>query len=274
MAEFKPEILNGPPDGEKPTGGQRVDYKVGKLDNFIYTKGQRAWWSRAALCPCQGNPKTDQPALNCSLCNGKGYWYFTPQLGATAQEVDLAGNPIEVNEAADAVGVVVMITSTTQDPQIYEHFGQWHFGTAKLTAQSPNRLGYRDKFSCRDAEMWAGQLITSDGGSEISVVGEQSDKGLWSPATRVTLLRSVATVYREGDDFELTKQGTIRWLGAPPAAGTILSYYGAFHPVWVIIEFPFAYRDTLVEKKRQADNLADQHAQLPMSAVVKLDFLA
>ena len=269
-----PKILCGLPKDTKATGGQRVDFKLNPIDQFIYTKGQRFWWSRAAMCPCRANEETDSPDYNCTLCGGKGWWYFMPQIGLNEEDTDVAGNPIEINEARDAVGVHMLITSTTQDPQIYEKFGTWYFGTARMTAQSPNRIGYRDAFIARDSEMWAGQLITADGADEILVVGEKSNAGLWSAATSVTLLRSVARVYEQGTDFELTKDGTIRWLGTPPESGTVLSYYGAFHPRWVVVEFPYAYRDTMISKKRETPKIADQFQQLPMAAMVKLDFLA
>jgi hypothetical protein len=269
-----PQIMSGPPANTKPSGGRRVDFKVNQFDLQVATKGYRVWWSRAGHCPCQNNPITKQPDPNCTLCLGKGWFNFLPDPRLKDGELDAAGNIIELNEAGTAVATQAVIGSSTNDPQIFEKFGEWYFGTARATTFSLNALGYRDRLECRDATMRFGQLITADGGTTIQAVGEQSEAGLWSPVVDVIMLRSISAEYSEGEHFRITDDGEIEWIITPPASGTMLSLYGTFHPTWVVVEFTYAYRDTLVAQKKAGASLAEQHTRMPMSAMVKLDFLA
>jgi hypothetical protein len=69
MAGLTPKIITGLPSGVKERG-QRVDFRAEQFDLVIQTKGQRMWWSRAAVCPCRNNPQTDQPDVVCGLRKG------------------------------------------------------------------------------------------------------------------------------------------------------------------------------------------------------------
>jgi len=159
----------------------------------------------------------------------------------------------------------------TQDPQVFEKFGEWIMGTGKATTQAQNKLGYRDRLVAVDAEMTWAQIVECDGGPEIVVTGGYKKSGLRYPFVTINHFRSLTKVYRDGADYVLTPQGTIRWIGSPPASGTRLSLHGTIHPVWIVMDHLNAYRDSLAEGG--AGVASQKRQELPVQAMVKLDFL-
>jgi hypothetical protein len=272
-ADLRPSIMTGVPAGTKATGGSRVDFKIDRFNNLIATKGSRYWWSRGALCPCKGNEQTDQTDPTCTLCKGTGWYYFLPERELANEEKDPSGNPIELNDSKTGVSIQVLITNVTKDPQIFEKFGQWIFGVARATAQSPNRICYRDRFKSRDSTMGYSQLIDASGTSEIIVTGMRATSGLWTPVARVNLLRSISTAYIQDEHFQITDTGTIKWIKTPPTKGTLLTIQGEFFPTWIVMDMPYATRDTLVSEKTTATDIAGQFRNMPLHSVIKLDFL-
>lgn len=273
MSELRPQILAGVPSGTKATGGRRVDFKIELFDQLIATKGTPHWWSRTAHCPCLGNAQTNQADPTCSLCKGTSWLNFLPDERLVDGDVDEAGNEIELNDALTAVSIPALITNVTKDPQIFERFGQWIFGVARASIQSPNRLGYRDKLTSRRSTLGYSQLITATGASEILVSGMRSAGGLWTNVASVNLLRSKTIVFKLNEDFEITKTGTLQWLITPPVSGTLLTLQGEFYPSWQVMDHVYADRSTLVSKKSGSTKLIDQFQNMPLHSVVKLDFL-
>ena len=269
MSEIKPQIMTRLPAGTKATGGQRVDFRPKDFDQFIGVKGLKYWWSRSIMCPCKNNSQTDQADPTCALCKGKSWLPFLPDPALDGPDEDTYGYPIELNDAKTAVSIRVVITGISKDPADFERFGRWIIGTAKATTQSANRIGYRDRLRSRDNTLSMSQLIECDGGSEIIVTGMRSAKGLQTGAAAVNLLRSVDLIYKESTHFNLTDDGTISWIGTPPTAGTQVSIHYEFHPTWVVMDQPYAARDTYTVEKS-----GDNFKRLPIHATVKLDFLA
>jgi len=275
MSDLKPRILTGLPEGvkERPRG----DFRPSEFDRLFKTKGYELWWSRGGICPCELNGQTEQADPLCLLCRGKGFYYYLPDpvVAAGATE-DKAGNLIEVNDAGDAVVIQAIMTSFTQDVQIFEKFGEWVFGVCRVTTQWENHLAYGDRLVSRRSVMPWNQIIVSDGSAEIVVTGGISKAGLRYPAVEVVSFRSLAEAFREGLDFEITSSGTLRWLRATadiPPSGTRLSIGYFIHPVWIVQDFAHVYRDTLVQKNAVSDLPADQFRRMPIQAVAKLDFL-
>jgi len=268
-----PQISTGPPAGTKETS-QRVDFDTDKFEQQIYQHGYRLWWSRASLCPCEGNSQTAQVDPTCQLCRGSGWLYFLPDPLLEHEGEDASGNEVELNEAKDAVSIQAIITSTTGDPKVFEKFGEWIFGTAKITTSRDNRIGYRDRLVARDSAITYSQLFKASGNSTVIVSGLRSVNGLWSPLSKVHMLRSVDTVFREGDDFEVTSTGRLLWLGTAPSDGTVISVCGEFIPSLIVMDHVYAIRDTMVSHKTKAKGLAAQYERLPVHAMGKLDFLA
>jgi len=269
---LRPSIITGVPRGVAADKA-RVDFRVSEFDKAIVTKGYQLAWSRAGVCPCRNNPQTDQPDINCDLCKGQGRFFFLPEVGLENYDTDGHGNLIELTE--DKTGLIIMgiMTSAVQDPQIFEKFGEWVFGTMKLTVQPENKLGFRDRIIAISSTMPWSQLITCDGQQEINITGGYKREGLRYPVVDVILLRSVDTIYRLNIDFECTPEGKLRWLTTPPDADTMLSLTYTIHPVWQIVEHPHSVRDTQVSAKKQAASKRDQFTRLPVQALCTLDFL-
>jgi hypothetical protein len=273
---LRPSIITGLPSGTKEAG-QRVDFKPDKFDLAIKTKGQRAWWSRAGICPCRNNAQTDQADINCPVCNGDGWFYYLPELGVENYTADIHGNPIEINESNNAIGIFALVSHMTQDTQVYEKFGEWVFGTIRVTVQAENSIGYRDRLILRDSKMTYGQLITSDGSAKINVVGGRSDEGLRYPVVDPILLCQVSNGvrinYRLDTDYAVDDDGGLSWLITPPATDTLLFINYRMHPIFKILDHAFAMRDTLVYHKKRTADVAEQHQMLPIHAMARLDFL-
>ena len=267
---LKPRILTGLPTGNK--GRPRADMRRDMIDSFIDQKGYLVWWSRACVCPCQQNSQTEQPRLTCALCRGSGWHFYLPEVGLQNYAVDADGNPITINDAQDAVLISAIMTAATQDPQVYERFGGYVFGTFRITVHARNRIGYRDRIMMADSLMMFGQLLEADGSATIPVkTAAAGKKALWYPAVAVNLLRSESRVFIENADWAIEPDGSIRWLGTPPVAGTVLTCNYEIHPVYRVMDHVHAVRDTNVLKK--ATSKRDQHQMLPVNAMIKLDFL-
>lgn len=271
MSELTPTIITGMPQGTKDR--PRSDFQPTEFDQAITTKGYRMYWSRASICPCTNNDQTEQPDPTCQLCKGDAFYYFLPDEAlAAGGRTDSEGNTAELNEAGDAVLIYVLMTSMTQDVQVFEKFGEWVMGMSRVTTQPQNKLGYRDRLIAVDSVMTWAQIIEYDGSSVIPVTGERKKSGLRYPFVAVNQLRSLAKVFRQGVDFQLTSDGEIEWLGsAAPASGTRLSLHGTIHPVWIVMDHVNAYRDTHVAGAGGLSN--QQFRRMPVHAVAKLDFL-
>lgn len=269
--DLTPTIINGMPAGVKPR--PRVDFIPTEFDQAITTKGYRMWWSRAGICPCTNNTQTEQPEIICPLCKGDNYYYFPPDAAiANGATEDSEGNAVTMSPDGSAIGIYVLMTSMTQDTQIFEKFGEWVFGMAKVTTQHPNKLGYRDRLTALDSEMTWAQVIEYDGSEIITVKGERGKSGLRYPIVCLHQLRSISTIYRLGQDFVLTTKGELQWMtGRAPTSGTRLSLHCTVHPVWVVVEHVNSYRDTQLDTDGTIKN--QKHTKLPIHSVVKLDFL-
>jgi hypothetical protein len=266
-----PQVRTGLPKNTKAT--PRADFIAAEFDQLLITKGYDVWWSRSGLCPCSST-ETDQPDPVCGLCKGRGRYYFLPDPAiAAGGVVDDSGNPVVKNEAGDAIKIRAHISSLSLDTQVFEKFGEWVFGGANISVQAQNRLGYRDRLQHVDSQMVWMERFRSPGASVVPVIGSWKDGKVLAPGLRYGLtgvhqLRSLDTVYREGTDFELSPRGEILWRIAAPAEGTILSVHGTAHPVWAVLEYPHALRDTQISVKG-----SDVATPLPVQVAAKLDFL-
>jgi hypothetical protein len=266
-----PRIITGLPAKVKER--PRADFRPGEFDRLITTKGYKMWWSRRGICPCLNNDQTEQPDPVCRLCRGDGYYSFMPDAavkgGATQDGFD---NPVIAHPDGNAVQIYVLMTSMTQDVEVFEKFGEWVFGTARATTQYQNKLGYRDRLVPVDSAMTWMQVVEYDGATTIPVVGKRNKKGVRYPLIAVDELRSVDKVFKLRDDFEVV-DGEIQWQpNRNPVTGTRLSLHATIHPPWVVLDHVNAYRDTLLTGG--GAKLEGQKFQnLPVQATVKLEFL-
>lgn len=257
---------------------QRVDFRPERFDAAIVLHGYRLWWSRSAVCPCRANEQTDQPDPTCTLCRGSGRFRFLPDAALAAGGVDAAGNPVVLHPSGEAVMIHGLVSSVSKQPQVYERAGDWLFGTAMLTTQRENRVAFRDRLEAVDTVMPWSQILKADGASTIRTgMGGRDEHALRFRPTHVNLLRSVATVYREGEDFAVSANGSgIAWLETAPDAGVVLSVHYEFHPIWEIVDHVHVARDQYVAFGRGPDVRADkarQHERMPIQAMMRLAFL-
>lgn len=273
MADLRPSINTGLPTGVKDR--QRVDFNKDSFDRLIHQKGYQFYWSKAAICPCQNNDQTRQPDPVCNLCKGRGWIYFLPELGLENYSTDAHGNPIVLNEAKDAVLVTFHMTQASKDPQAYERMGAFVFGTVKLTGYSSNRLSYRDRLMAVDSIMCWSQLVTvkQDAQGLITVNQGRDFYGLRYPIINVHMIRSTDKIFQEGTDYWVNDSGELEWQTTELTAEQQLSITYDIHPVYIVLDHVYAFRDTMVAKKNKAVTRADQHTKMPIHAMARLDFL-
>lgn len=259
----------GLPSGTKESGN-RVDFRPDLFDVVIETKGYRIAWSRAAHCPCDPiNEQTEQSDPNCSVCEGYGWFYFTPTL-ATIDELkvgELDGVQLRIvnNNAAVIRGIMTGIATTWQQ---FDPLGSRLEGQMMLTVRQQNKLGYYDRITNLDSLIVYSQVLTS--------LGPTTTLETRYPIVKVNLLRSISRVFDE-NDFTIT-DGRIVWLTGPnanpPAAEVRLVCNYVCHPTWLVIEHPHAARVTPIKSKRPKPvSPAGDPVQLPVQAMIRYEFL-
>jgi len=239
-----------------PLKKARAQFRTQEFARVINQHGYYLVWSKAIVCPCM-TPESDQAKLSCVTCDGSGFYYTDP--------IECRG----------------IMTSLERNPKFFEKFGQWVEGTSSITVESMYRLGYRDRLEMIDSVM---------SHNEVFKKGER--RGLRSrlPANtdslRYRVYRMTKLVWHdpetpesaqpltleEGQHYEITEDGWIRWLWAARHIedGDTVSALYEYHPVWVVVTHPHAVRDVVIEKKQPNVTVV----ALPVQAVVKLDYLA
>jgi hypothetical protein len=257
----------GLPEGTKEAG-QRVDFRNKQFDLLIETKGTRLAWTRACPCPCDSdNTQTDQPSVNCSLCDGTGWIYFGPTDAYEAEEIgdltDLQQKIIDDSGAAIIRGVLLGISSENQPFEL--KLQRWLQGMSEVTVRPGNRIAYYDKLVAFDATLPFAQLVKVDG----------SVLPLRYPAVLVNLVRDETTSYKNGTHFDVSAEGVVTWRTAhQPADGTRVAVHYVIHPTWLIVTHPHATRLTIIKKKQQVVTTPrGTPTDLPIQAAVKLDFV-
>jgi hypothetical protein len=271
---LRPTILVDAPKGFKTTGSQRgAQFWPNEFDRRIAGLGMRVYWSRALLCPCRSNDQTDAPDPICPECKGRGWQWVLPDRRLIEGGEDAQGNPVEISPDGRGVMARAVITSMTADPQVYEKFGQWIFGTCKIATFRTNRLAYMDRLACVDSTIPVSQLVVCDGGAKIKVVGRRSSAGLWAPAADVTHLHAIGKWYERDQDYRLLDSGEIEWISTPPIPGTRLTLSVFIRPRFLITDHALPIRDTQAQGKSPGKPGKDWFQRLPGSAVGKLEFL-
>ena len=260
--------------------GTRVDFKPDQFDRLVRQKGYKLYWSRAILCPCKLNDKTDQADPTCTVCFGDGYFYVHPDPGGDnikeyVAEADVANHFLDLDvdsgpHSPKGKATQGILLQMTQDPQIFEKFGEWLFGTSKITTYSFNRVGYRDRFEVIDSLMRYQEIVTLPEDRVIRP-GRLRDNIRYTPV----VLLNIVTVDGTATDVKATAtinaDGTITFSGSTPSAGTRLCVVYEFHPVFIMVEHLYAIRDTLVAFK--TTNELGEHKEMVRQAMVRLDFL-
>ena len=274
MSSLTPSIqpssgVIGLPTGVKEQG-RRVDFRPDDFTLAIETKGYRLAWSRAGPCPCDSvNPQTEQPDPNCPVCEGSGWFYFTPSEAVSTPAGSFTNLQSTVISRYEAGVIRGIMTQGTAEFDPYNKVGNWRDGQMMLTVRPENRLGYYDRLVNLDSEMVYAETLDAGPATEDSL-------NLRYDCVRINLLRSIDTVYEPTLDFTL-ELGNVKWLpGRQPAEGTrLMAHYYTF-PVWLITEHPHVVRGTLLKfKKPRVDLTSPQGDQvaLPVQALIRYEFL-
>lgn len=255
------------PEGQKEAG-QRVDFKPDKFVLAIETKGYRVAWSRAAQCPCTPiNDQTEQPSPNCSLCDGRGWFYFAPAL-ATVDE-DTVGTLTDVQRAivqSNAAVIRAIMTGITTEKVPYDPIGSRLEGVMNATVRPENRLGYYDRITNLDSLIVYSEVV--EAGDPASPLSTRY------PIVALNLVRSETTAYT-APTLSLSA-GKIVWNDSltAPASGTLLLVHYLCHPVWLVVNHPHAIRTSPVKFKTGSPvSPAGNPEPLPIQAVIKYEFL-
>lgn len=257
--------LNDPPIKEQ---GKRGDFKPDDFTLQIEAHGYRIAWARAAHCPCSpAHDQTELPSPVCTLCEGRGWIYFTPANVATTEDIgtftDLQQQVIARYNAAPIRGIMTM--GTTKDMP-YDKLTYWREGMMNLTVRPENRLGYYDLVVNLDSEMVHYETVKAGPSSSDTL-------RLRYHLCAVNLLRSETTVFTPDTDFTL-ENGKIKWLLNQPAEGTRLSCHYQTFPTWKVVSHPHVIRATQIKAKSQIPRTPQgDPTPLPIQAVIQYDFL-
>jgi len=251
----------------------RGDFEPQQYDREIRAYGYRLYWQSAEMCPCRNNDVTDQPDPTCIPCDGEGWIYTFPDPNELTIEDYLADDPPFL-DTATARATQAIVTAMTHDTQTYEKFGEWLAGAARLTTFSFNRIAFRDRFTHAESVMPYKQVLTVPA-SKIFLVGNTALNKLRYPAVKllriVELPKGASIFIDRTEDATITDTGGIDLTASSVAPGTRLGIRYDMHPVWIVNDFPFATRDSLVKAK--TPNRMGQQLVMPVHAFVKLDFL-
>jgi len=266
MATVKGPTI-GLPSGLKEQG-QRVDFREDKFITLIETKGVRLAWSKGSVCPCESvNQETGQPDPNCELCKGTGFLWFRPAgyvAPKDAGDLDAVQQTILLDyEAVVIRGVVVSVMTQKKS---YDTLGPWALGSFEVTTRPENRLGYYDRLIALDSVLPFSELATVDTDRVVK---------LRYPATCVNLVRSVAQEFLQNTDFQITKNGHLKFLpGRGPDAAVRLAVHYDHHPVLIVWEHQHAFRDSLTAFKQPVKTTPQGNPQvLPIQSMARLEFL-
>jgi hypothetical protein len=234
-----------------PIDKQRSDFRTNEFYRVIRQKGYFLKWRKAILCTCV-NSETEQANMNCTACDGSGFFYVDP--------IDIQG----------------LMTNFNKKDDIYQRPGHWLSGDSVVTVEPQYRLGFRDSLEMKDSIMVFNEWMV-----KANREGVRANLADNYDAARYAIVSAVAAFVddsgspfrlTEGTHFTVTKEGLIRWTASGNSVvedGSYVSIHYEFHPVWIVLSYPHALRDTVSTLKR-----ANQTVEaLPLQATVKLDYL-
>lgn len=254
----------------------RKDIMLSLLDS---RQGYDLVWARASKCPCRANDQTEQPDPTCPFCYGvlgnlPGWRYTHPHPDVFPEDCTDDSGSVAFDGGERIRG---LLTNMAGDDQRHRE-GTWLAGGAVVSTRPEVELGYWDRLIMVDSVMPYDQTIVRTGdvalGSTIGV-GRDENYSLRYPAVSVLDVRSVASRYREREDWTRDPvTELLTWLpGKGPALGVRYSIRYHFHPRWIVTDFPRATAGHRFPGKEFGKRGANFYGALPQRANVKLDFL-
>lgn len=235
-----------------PVSKTRASFRNVEFQRVIQQHGKRVRWRKAMLCPCI-NADSDQVALDCTDCDGSGYFYVDP---------------------LDIQAVMLAFDSKTR---LYEKFGLWTSGEVGVTTHNEHRLGFRDSLEMTDDLMNFNELIKKGNRrGRRSSLDAHTDAARYriSQLTKALVkMDSGIVALQIGYHMTLNASGHIVWTAQGEqlvADGTIVSIHYDFHPVWIVTSHPHVMRSDIDGFKKVPDEIIG----LPLNASAQLDYLA
>lgn len=231
----------------------RGSFRTIEFIRAILQHGYYLVWRKAVICPCITG-QTRQVDMNCTQCDGSGFFYF---------------DPIEIRG---------IMSRLERNAKTYEKFGSWIEGTSQLTVEPQYRLSFRDQIEMLDSIMTHAEILTKDDRRAMrSVLPANCD------SARYRIFRMVHAVIidpdtgevaklEDGYHFKIRDEGWIEWLAAGQTipANTTISVLYEYHPIFMVTSHLHAFRDGVIENKQSVA----QVTALPVQATVKLDYLS
>lgn len=245
------EVDNSPT--RPPTSKTRADFRPEEFVRILHQHGKFVTWTKAMLCPCQ-NETTNQALLDCTTCDGSGYFYVDP--------IDIRAH-------------MAMFDKKTS---IYEKFGMWVEGATAVTCEPQYRLHYRDRITMKDSIMPMNELLKKGNRRGIrSKLPTGVDTARYRIVNVTKLMycadpTSPPVALENGFHFEVDSNGWLKWLdpgNAAVADGETITLLYDFHPVYQVLSHPHVTRDDVIGTRRPTDTVT----ALPIQAAVKLEFL-
>jgi hypothetical protein len=249
----------------------RVDFNIAEFDRAIFQMGARVHWSRALECPCRLNDQTRQPDPTCDACDGTGFLYVHP---SEAQRLVQYTCTPPFEDTADAAATQVLVQSVTKDPQIFEKFGEWVFGTVRCTPFSFARLDFRDRLRLVDSVTSYRQVFYVPESRTILVGSRAPENKLKYPVVNLREAYKLAgsTKVNLAAKTAVNANGSLTFTDpTDPVNGSLVSISYDYHPNLIVLDHVYAWRDTL--KILKTKEPVGAHAVMPHHAMARLDFL-
>ena len=248
--------------------GNRVDFDPGAFEYQIEVKGHRLAWSRALRCPCAPiNIQSEQPDPNCTLCEGDGWTYFGPTDAQDLRTEQFSAVQKTLVRHYNSFVIRGLLLGIGKSDTPWDKIGSWRSGNASLTVRYQNRIGFMDRFVNLDA-----QLVFT----EVVLMPESGSRTLptrYLVTGAVHIVRSAASVYAQGRDYEVRDGRIVFAAGkAPPPKTRISAHYVTF-PTWIVQDIPNAVRMTNLAAGRPQVSPQGAIAQMPLRGTVRLEFL-
>lgn len=250
--------------------GTRSDFDD-EFDLLVRQKGYRALWSRAVMCPCRLNTKTDQADPSCPSCGGDGWFYVLPEEADNLQAYVDAG----FEDTANAKATQVVVTGIAKNVEIYETFGEWVFGQIRCTTFGFHRMAYRDRLVFCDAVTEYQQILEVPATSRTIPVGNQPKTNVRYPVKAILAAWEVAsngTRTNHCPAMSVEADGSITFDDANvPAAGTLVTVVYQHAPVYVILESVLDLRQS--PRKFKTTSVLGDILEFPKLLLAKPDYL-
>jgi hypothetical protein len=270
--------MAGPPTGYKlfqTVLKGRSDFNEAAFNQMLDGYGLDCIWEQAADCPCRNNDQTDQPDINCPVCDGTGTEYY---------------NPIQLQ--------AVFADAGTFEPDELNQMGQYWHGDLVATVRPEFTMGFLDRVTLRNSVIWFSETVPRLPPSDTRVINAGGYQPLRYPVAsrsikyvrdddiecsdilvenvdRLTFFRGRSLVVAERDvDFQVTDDGWIDFSlgdanGNAPAVNQLFSIRYFFNPVFVVTSHkPYPAQNLYTETLVPAKTLQ----QLPISVSLTFDF--